>query len=73
MKHYDWDHLQGSYHVVCAAIYILDCITHGEVEKFYEHSGVFTLQWACIDIRYVIQSHITNNPTCAVHQLAIIL
>ena len=37
LKHYDWEHLHGSYCVVCAAIYILDCISHGEVERFYEH------------------------------------
>ncbi len=43
LKHYDWGHLHGSYCVVCAAIYILDCITHCEVERFYEHIGVFTL------------------------------
>ena len=43
LKHYDWEHLHGSYRVVRAAIYVLDRITHGEVERFYEHSGVFTL------------------------------
>ena len=43
LKHYDWEHLHGSYRVVRAAIYILDRITHGEVERFYERSGVFTL------------------------------
>jgi hypothetical protein len=42
LKHYNWEHLHGSYCVVCAAIYILDHITHGEVERFYERSGVFT-------------------------------
>ena len=43
LKHYDWDHLHRSYRVVRVAIYILDCITHGKVERFYERSGVFTL------------------------------
>ena len=43
LKHYNWEHLHGSYRVVRAAIYILDRITHGEVERFYKHSGVFTL------------------------------
>ena len=40
---FDWDHLHGSYHFVHAAIYILDRITHEEVERFYRESGVFTL------------------------------
>jgi len=43
LKHYDWDHLSASYRVVYAAIYILDRITHEEVERFYKKSGVFTL------------------------------
>jgi transposase len=43
LKHYDWDHLSASYRVVHAAIYVLDRITHEEVERFYEKSGVFTL------------------------------
>ena len=43
LKHYDWNHLHGLYCVVHAAIYILDCITHEEVERFYRKSGVFTL------------------------------
>ncbi len=43
LKHYDWDHLSASYRVVHTAIYVLDCITHDEVERFYEKSGVFTL------------------------------
>ena len=43
LKHYDWDHLSALYRVVHAAIYVLDRITHEEVERFYEKSGVFTL------------------------------
>ncbi len=43
LKHYDWDHLSASYRAVHAAIYVLDRITHEEVERFYEKSGVFTL------------------------------
>jgi hypothetical protein len=43
LKHYDWDHLSASYQVVHAAIYVLDCITHNKVERFYKKSGVFTL------------------------------
>ena len=27
LKHYNWDHLHGWYHVIPVAIYILDCIT----------------------------------------------
>jgi hypothetical protein len=43
LKHYDWDRLSTLYRVVHAAIYILDCITHDNVERFYKKSGAFTL------------------------------
>ena len=43
LKHNEWDNLHGSSRVVHAAIYILDRITHREVESFYRKSGVFSL------------------------------
>jgi hypothetical protein len=43
LKHYNWNHLSALYRVLHAAIYVLDCITHSKVERFYKKSGVFTL------------------------------
>jgi hypothetical protein len=43
LKHNEWDNLHGLSWAVHAAIYILDRITHREVESFYRKSGVFSL------------------------------
>jgi hypothetical protein len=43
LNHNEWDNLHGSSWVVHAAIYILDRVTHREVESFYRKSGVFSL------------------------------
>ncbi len=45
LKHYNWDHLSVLYWVIHAAICVLDCIAHNEVERFYENGDVFTLHW----------------------------
>ena len=43
LKNFDMSSIKGSHRVVTAAVAILEIITHEEICRFYNKSGVFTV------------------------------